>query len=131
MHWFANTRERHVSVDEDDKAAQEQNAWNSWMSFSPEQRESYSAAVASLPEQVQEDDVMSEIDFGDQFTTEAEPGSQMEDQQPKTFQLQKLIANAGLDVLESSVEGGVKFHDDLKGPLLEKVESSPDAAQWV
>ncbi|MCJ1384792.1 hypothetical protein MMC17_007910 [Xylographa soralifera] len=131
MKWLANMRERHVPIDENDKVTQEQSAWDSWMLFTPEQRESYCAEVASRSEQVQDDDVMSEIDFRDQFTTEAEPTSQTEIQQPKTFQLQNLIADASLDVLESSVEGGVKFLDDLKGPLLEKVESSPDAAQWV
>ncbi|MCJ1416755.1 hypothetical protein MMC32_003093 [Xylographa parallela] len=131
MKWLANMRESHVPINEYDKAIQEQSAWDSWMLFTPEQREAYSVGAASHSEQVQEDDVMSEIDFKDQFITEAEPNGQIDDQQPKTFQLQNLIADASLDVLESSVERGVKFLDDLKDPLLERVESSPDAAQWV
>ncbi|MCJ1400989.1 hypothetical protein MMC11_004200 [Xylographa trunciseda] len=131
MKWLANMRERHVPIDENDKVAQEQSAWESWMLLTPEQRDSYSVAVPSNSEQVQEDDVTSEIDFKDQFATEADPASQTGDQQPKTFQLQNLIADANLDVLERSVERGVKFLDDLKGPLLDKIESSPDAAQWV
>ncbi|MCJ1387289.1 hypothetical protein MMC18_000130 [Xylographa bjoerkii] len=131
MKWLANMRERHVPVNENDKVVQEQSAWDTWMLFTPEQRESYSAVIASHSEQVQEDDVMSEIDFKDQFTTEAELTGQTEDQQPKTFQLQNFIVDASLDVLEESVEKGVEFLEDLKGPLLDKVESSPDAAQWV
>ena len=131
MKWLANMRETYIPMDEKDKVTQEHNAWESWMLFTPEQRESYSAAIASRSEQVRGDDVVSEIDFKDQFTTEAEPPSQNDDQQTRTFQLQNLIADASLDVLESSVERGVRFLDDLKGPLLEKVESSPDAAQWV
>ena len=131
MKWLANMLESHVPTNEYDKAIQEQSAWDSWMLFTPEQREAYSVGAASHSEQVQEDDVMYEIDFKDQFITEAEPNGQIDDQQPKTFQLQNLIADASLDVLESSVERGVKFLDDLKDPLLERVESSPDAAQWV
>ncbi|MCJ1284331.1 hypothetical protein MMC26_003662 [Xylographa opegraphella] len=124
-------RETHLPVNERDKAAQEQKAWVSWMMFTPEQRGAYSASVASSSQQNLENDAMSEIDFKDQFATKVESTSQTEDQQAKTFQLQNLIADASLDVLEKSVERGVKFLDDLKGPLLEKVESSEDAKQWV
>ena len=73
----------------------------------------------------------SDLDFKDQFTYQDDLASQTEMVHPQSFHLQNIIADASLDVLEASVERGVKFLDDLKFPLVERLESSPDAAQWV
>ena len=73
----------------------------------------------------------SDLDFKDHFTHPDDPASQTEVVQSQSFHLQNIIADAKLDVLETSVERGFKFLDDLKQPLLEYLESSPDAAQWV
>ena len=50
---------------------------------------------------------------------------------PKTFQLQSFIADASLEILESSVSKGVQFLEELKQPLIKTHESSQDAAQWM
>lgn len=54
-----------------------------------------------------------------------------EDQKQKSFQLQMLLKDAGPEMLETSVEQGVKLLDQLKAPLLSKMENSPDAEQWI
>ncbi len=55
----------------------------------------------------------------------------LEENKPKTFQLQTLLNDASPQRLEASVEQGVKLLDQLKAPLLEKVEHNPDAEQWI
>ena len=47
------------------------------------------------------------------------------------FQLQSLLKDAPPDMLERGVEQGVKLLEELRKPLLDKVEGSPDAAQWI
>lgn len=47
------------------------------------------------------------------------------------FQLQVLLKDAPPETLERGVEQGVKLLEDLRAPLLDKVEASPDAAQWI
>ena len=54
-----------------------------------------------------------------------------EDQKQKSFQLQTLLKDAGPEMLETSVEQGVKLLDQLKAPLLSKMGNSPDAEQWI
>ncbi|MCJ1479498.1 hypothetical protein MMC13_008184 [Lambiella insularis] len=73
-------------------------------------------------------DVKSEMDFKKQFD---ESASQDEVPQSTFFQLQQVVADASLEVLERTVQKGVEFLNDLKAPLLEKVDSSPDAGQWA
>lgn len=57
--------------------------------------------------------------------------AELEDKKPKTFQLQTLLNDAGPQRLEASVEQGLKLLDQLKAPLLAKVENNPDAKQWI
>lgn len=57
--------------------------------------------------------------------------SELDEQKPKQFQLQSLLKDAGPQVLESSVEQGVKLLNRVKAPLLAKVENNPDAEQWI
>jgi len=57
--------------------------------------------------------------------------AELEEQKPKTFQLQTLLNDAGPQMLEASVEQGVKLLDQLKAPLLANVENNPDAEQWI
>lgn len=57
--------------------------------------------------------------------------AELEDQKQKSFQLQTLLKDAGPELLETSVEQGVKLLDQLKAPLLDKMENSPDAEQWI
>ena len=80
------------------------------------------------------EDAKSEIDFDKHFLRgDDDPivPAEVDRTQPKNFQLQKFIADASLEILESSVGQGVKILEDLKRPLLDKLENSPDAAQWV
>ena len=56
---------------------------------------------------------------------------ELDEQQPKTFQLPSLLKDASPEMLEASVEQGVKLLDQLKAPLLARVENNPDAEQWV
>ncbi|KAF6221297.1 hypothetical protein HO133_002152 [Letharia lupina] len=57
--------------------------------------------------------------------------AELEEQKHKSFQLQTLLKDAGPRMLEASVEQGVKLLDQLKDPLLNKMETSPDAEQWI
>ena len=80
---------------------------------------------------IKDEEKVAELDFQDQFVHDNEPASQSEPAHPQSFQLQNFIADASLEVLERSVERGVEFLQELKQPLLDKLEESPDAAQWV
>ena len=57
--------------------------------------------------------------------------AEIEEQKQKSFQLQTLLKDAGPKMLETSVEQGVKLLDHLKAPLLNKMQNSPDAEQWI
>lgn len=57
--------------------------------------------------------------------------AELEEQKQKSFQLQTLLKDAGPNMLETSVEQGVKLLDQLKAPLLDKMPNSPDAEQWI
>ena len=64
----------------------------------------------------------------------AEPpasAAEVEEQKHKSFQLQTLLKDAGPKMLETSVEQGVRLLDQLKVPLLDKMENSPDGEQWI
>lgn len=65
---------------------------------------------------------------------ELEPTSTAEEaggEEPKSFQLQDHLKDASPETLERSVEEGVSLLDDLKAPLIEKLENNPDAEQWL
>ena len=54
-----------------------------------------------------------------------------EEQPPRNFQLQSLIADVSLDVLEASVEKGVQVLEELKKPLQNNVEDDRNAKSWI
>ena len=56
---------------------------------------------------------------------------EVDDQHQKTFQLQTLLKDASPQMLEASVEHGVKLLDQLKATMLEKMQNSVDAEQWI
>ena len=120
-------------------------AWKHWIKLDPSEREYYDVKKEDLTpalEQPLVDDSgpmetamesIPELDFKDQFNTDAIDDGVDNQQQVTTqhFQLQSLVANANLEILEASVEKGVEFLDELKKPLVEKLDQSPDAAQWM
>ena len=57
--------------------------------------------------------------------------AELEEQKQQTFQLQTLFENASPQMLESSVEQGVKLLERLRAPLVEKLQNSPDAEQRI
>ena len=56
---------------------------------------------------------------------------EVDDEHQKTFQLQTLLEDATPQMLEASVEQGVKLLDRLKGVMVEKLQSTVDAEQWI
>ena len=61
----------------------------------------------------------------------AVPAAELEKHTRTAFQLQTLLKDAGRKMLESSVEQGVSLLDQMKVPLLEKMENNADAEQWI
>ena len=57
--------------------------------------------------------------------------AEVDNQHQKTFQLQTLLKDASPQMLEESVEQGVKLLDRLKGTMVEKLQDSVDAEQWI
>lgn len=59
-------------------------------------------------------------------------GSSHTENHPKeSFQLQKLLTEATPELLETSVEEGVRLLDSLKGQMLTESAASTDATQWI
>ena len=56
---------------------------------------------------------------------------EVDDEHQKTFQLQRLLEGATPQMLEASVEQGVKLLDRLKGVMVENRQSTVDAEQWI
>lgn len=57
--------------------------------------------------------------------------AELDEQRQKSLNLQTLLKDAGPDMLEKSVEQGVECLKKLKAPLLNEIEHSPDAGQWI
>ena len=103
-------------------------AWLEWSHLDPGSRAQYyikAEPTNELPESLStleaaamEGDLMNE----EQDDTE---------DAPKTFKLQSLVADASLELLETSVERGVKLLDQLREPLKDNAEHSPDVEQWI
>lgn len=74
-----------------------------------------------------------ELSPQERFSVEEFPMYSVEAELPKQqfFQLQALLKDSPPETLERGVEQGVKLLEDLRAPLLDKVEGSPDAAQWI
>lgn len=71
-----------------------------------------------------------------QFTTTSKPQSHLSSgdggqQKERNFQLQALLKDATPEMLESSVEEGVKLLYKLKVPMVTKMSDSLDAGQWI
>lgn len=49
----------------------------------------------------------------------------------QSFQLQRMLIDAPLYILERGVDQGVRLLEDFEAAMLDKVEGSPDAAQWI
>ena len=136
-------------------------AWDAWSRLPPKELESYIAKgtrvaqgmpewsdLETMKEMLQnvkpelaeeskgpmEDDsqeIKPELDFKEQFGEVEQPPSQSEVVQRQSFQLQEFTANVTLDILEASVQRGLQYLEDLKKPLVAKLDVSPDAANWV
>ena len=100
-------------------------AWLEWSHLDPASRAKY-YIKAEAPAVPQEFSYPAEND-----TLDDEVPLEEHDDTPKHFQLQTHVANAGLDLLETSVKRGVKLLDKLKWPLKIRTELSPDAVQWI
>ena len=64
----------------------------------------------------------------------AEPtlaAAEIQEQGQKNFQLPSLIEDASPQDLESVVEASVTLLNNLKAPLVEKMDGAPDAQQWI
>ena len=118
-------------------------AWKSWNQLSPADRGSFYTLEES-PDPLNNNtspDGTTALDYedrksGSRFDYEAQfqddnTFSAVDDDQPKKFQLQTFIADASLEVLETSIDKGVKLLEDLKGPLRGNLERSQDAALWL
>ena len=71
------------------------------------------------------------LDYEKQLKGEDSLEGAGDDSQPIKFQLQTFIADASLEVLETSIDKGVKFLEDLKEPLKVNSERSQEASHWV
>ena len=87
-------------------------------------------AADTLP---REEEIKAEMDFKEEFGPVGQDTqtSQPVEERTKVFQLQDAVANASLEVLESTVEKATNWLNILKKPMLDKVQSSPEASQWL
>lgn len=117
-------------------AAQVQNLiLDSWLKFSSVERQHYEDAAKrdSAGLDVKLEPIKAELNVKDllpvdQFTTDT---SESQDIPRETFQLQKLLTEATPELLETSVEEGVRLLDNLKGQMLTDGAASTDATQWI
>ena len=74
-----------------------------------------------------------DFNFKEGLPIKDDPDYSNEAELPKQqfFQLHALLKDASPEMLEMGVEQGVKLLENLTTPMLDKVEDSPDAAQWV
>ena len=100
-------------------------AWLEWSRLDPASRAKY-YIKAEAPAEAYETPYLA----GNDDVDDDEPQEEVDDT-PKQFQLQTLVANAGLELLETSVERGVKLLNQLMEPMKENSEISPDAVQWI
>ena len=126
-----------------------------WASLNPAERAQYEALARASPGAhgtnyqsavLAEDSSMSspakdviKRELENEGKTQANPlvlesptsADEIEEQSPRTIQLQALLKNAGPQMLESSVDEGVKVLDQLKVPLIAKMENDTDAQHWI
>lgn len=106
-----------------------------WIDVPPSERAKYAAQAGLSDHQVHgiKPEPTTDTKVHDAPLIDEAPifAAELEEHRHTTFQLQTLLKDAGPNMLESSVEQGVKLLDQLKVPLLEKMEHSPDAEQWI
>lgn len=108
---------------------------DSWLKLSSIERQHYEDAAKqdSASRDVKLEPIKAELTVKDLLPVDQFPtgpsGSQ--DSPKETFQLQKLLTEATPELLETSVEEGVRLLDNLKGQMLTDSATSSDASQWV
>ena len=110
-------------------------AWNVW-SRTKSSNEALSTTTDRLGSQESQalEIVKPELDFKDEFSTDdasSAIGVGPVPLQSKSLQLHTMLMDASPEVLETAVEQGTQLLEKMKIPLLDKIETSPDAAQWV
>ena len=104
-------------------------AWQEWASLDTSSRAKY-YIKSEPPAESHESPYTASLDLGDSVLQHDESRADHDDA-PKSFQLRSLVADASLELLETSVERGLQLLDDLKGPLKSRFELSPDAVRWI
>lgn len=59
------------------------------------------------------------------------PSPSVQDEGQHSFQLHHLLKDSEPELLEASVDQGVKLLQRLRNPLESKAPNSPDAMQWM
>ena len=107
---------------------------NSWACMDPSQRAAWEAGARGtgnsqlIPSVPGSEPSIQKAPQGDEapiYSAETELPKQ------RFFQLQTLLKDAPPEMLEHGVEQGVKLLEDLRAPMLDKLEGSSDAAQWI
>ncbi len=101
---------------------------DTWLKLSTEQRQIFEdTAKNSAPNRdVKLEPIKAELNVKDLLPVD---NSTMGSTEVESFQLPKLLKDATPELLETSVEEGVRLLDTLKGQML--TSSSPDAGQWI
>ena len=97
---------------------------NSWRKMLPSERDAW--VIQARPSQVKteiktEPKLITKIQNAPAVHEPPISAAELEEQNKKTFQLQTLFKDANPQMLESSVEQGVKLLERLKAPLIENL----------
>lgn len=108
---------------------------DAWLKFSSVERQRYEeearqdeASHAIKLEPIKAELTVKDLLPIDQLTTDT---SETQDVPKETFQLQKLLTEATPELLETSVEEGVRLLENLKSQMLTDSAASTDATQWI
>lgn len=108
---------------------------DTWLKMPSEQRRSYedTAKSNSSNRDVKLEPIKAELKVKDLLPVDKSTMSsgQLENNQTESFQLQTLLKEATPEMLETSVEEGVRLLDGLKDQMLTKGGDSSDTAQWI
>lgn len=75
--------------------------------------------------------VRKELDESRRDRSRSPSPASVQDEGQQNFQIHSLLKDAEPEVLEASVDQGVKLLSKLKAPLQTKAPDSSDASQWV
>lgn len=100
---------------------------DTWLKFSSLERQHYEdrAKEDAVTRNVKLEPIKAELKVKDLLPIETQ------DAPKEAFQLQKLLTDATPELLETSVEEGVRLLDQLKGQMLTDSATSKDATQWI